>query len=285
MLHRSVIVTGPVAQPGRVPDFYLKEEIRLSRVRIPTGPHQTCRFIRAQTYNNGRQENLAVTTKEQEKQLLPQDPMTKFMYALKSRESKRQYPRRFKMFLDYLKLEGTINEQAKEFLLNTKNNPQWTEEKFMDFVSFQLERVSRGEITESTIKNYYKSTKLFCEMNSCAQLVNWKMITRGLPKGRQAANDRAPTIEEIQRLIEYPDRRIKPIIYTMASSGIRLGAWDYLQWKHVKPIVSENGDTIAAKLRVYVGDAEEYYSFITAEAYNALKEWMDFRASYGENNR
>jgi hypothetical protein len=65
-------------------------------------------------------------------------------------------------------------------------------------------------------------------MNSCAQLINWKMITRGLPKGRQAANDRAPTIEEMQRLVEYPDRRIKSIVYTMASSGIRLGAWDYL---------------------------------------------------------
>jgi hypothetical protein len=133
------------------------------------------------------------------------------------------------MFLDYLKLKGTINEQAMQLLLNTRNMPQWTEEKFMDFVSFQLERVSNGEITESTIKNYYKSTKLFCEMNDCAQHVNWKLITRGLPKGRQAANDRAPTIEEIQRLVEYPDRRIKPIVYTMASSGIRLGAWDYLQ--------------------------------------------------------
>jgi hypothetical protein len=33
------------------------------------------------------------------------------------------------MFLDYLKLEGTINEQAKQFQLNTKNNPQWMEEK------------------------------------------------------------------------------------------------------------------------------------------------------------
>jgi hypothetical protein len=50
---------------------------------------------------------MAIITKEEEKQ---GDPMTKFMYALKSKESKRQYPRRFKMFLDYLKLEGTINE-------------------------------------------------------------------------------------------------------------------------------------------------------------------------------
>ena len=108
---------------------------------------------------------MTVVTKEEEKQV---EPMTKFMYALKCKESKRQYPRRFKMFLDFLKLEGTINEQAKEFLTNTKSNPQWTEERFMDFVSFQLERVSRGEITESTIKNYYKSTKLFCEMNGCA---------------------------------------------------------------------------------------------------------------------
>ena len=45
------------------------------------------------------------------------------------------------------------------------------------------------------------------------------------------ANDRAPTKEEIQKLIEYPDRRIKPVAYTMVSSGIRIDAWDYLRWK------------------------------------------------------
>ncbi len=32
--------------------------------------------------------------------------------------------------------------------------------------------------------------------------VTWK-ISRDIPRGRQAANDRAPTIEEIQKLIEF----------------------------------------------------------------------------------
>jgi hypothetical protein len=209
-----------------------------------------------------------------------QDPMTIFLYALKAPESKRQYPRRFKMFLDYLSLKGTIQEQAKQFLINARANPQWAQDNLIHFIAYQNERVSRGEISPSTIPNYYRATKLFCEMNDLT--LSWKKIARGLAKVRKAANDRAPTLEELRQLVEYPDRRIKPIVYTMASSGIRIGAWDYLQWKHVTPLTNQNEEVIAAKLLVYPGDHEQYYTFITPEAYTALKEWMDFRTQYGE---
>lgn len=137
-----------------------------------------------------------------------------------------------------------------------------------------------GEITASTLRNFVKALKLFCEMSDI--VIPWKRITRGLPRARMADSDRAPTLEEIQKICEYPDTIIKPIVYTMASSGIRLGAWDSLRWKHIIPINNGNGDVIAAKIIVYGGDSEEYYTFITPEAYRSLKEWMDFRESYGE---
>ena len=62
----------------------------------------------------------------------------------------------------------------------------------------------------------------------------------------------------------------------------RLGAWDYLQWKNVSPIINDKGEIISAKLLIYADEPEEYYTFITSEAYRAIKDWMDFRSSYGE---
>ncbi|MGH9953921.1 MAG: hypothetical protein ACRD5J_20075, partial [Nitrososphaeraceae archaeon] len=178
-------------------------------------------------------------------------------------------------------LHGAVHEQAREFMtLYKEGSVTLIQSRIMEFLSYQVQRSHRGEISQATIPNYLKAIKLFCEMNDVP--ITWKKISRGIPKGRQAANDRAPTIEEIQKLVEYPDRRIKPIVFIMASSGIRIGAWDSLQWKHVAPLVDMDGHVTAARLLVYAGDTEEYYAFITPEAYKALNEWMDFRASYGE---
>ena len=77
----------------------------------------------------------------------------------------------------------------------------------------------------------------------------------------------SPLTDEIQRLILYPDRRIKAIVYTMTSSGIRLGAWDYLKWGNIRPLEKEGKGVVAAKMIVYAGEDEEYYTFISKRVF------------------
>jgi hypothetical protein len=52
----------------------------------------------------------------------------------------------------------------------------------------------------------------------------------------------------------------------MASSGIRLGAWDYLRWGDIRPI-EQDGEVVAAKIIVYAGEAEQYFSYVSLEAW------------------
>jgi integrase len=226
------------------------------------------------------------------------DPYSIFVFAMNAPQTKEKYVTRLKRFFDFIKLPGsTMQERCKYFVEKSKNKDgdRWLLNNLLGFLQVYKERVQRKEITGATLRNYVKTIKLFCEMNDI--LVPWKKITRGLPKGRKYADDRAPSLEEIQKIIEYPDRRIKAIVYTMTSSGIRLGAWDYLRWEHIQPIRRKiNGnkdndnynekerDVLAAKIIVYSGEeGDEYFSFITPEAFYELEKWMDYRKSSGEN--
>jgi hypothetical protein len=146
---------------------------------------------------------------------------------------------------DFIGLQGTIEERAEAFAERGKKEPDWVFVNILRFAQVQKKRVEKEEISPATLRNYIKAVKLFCEMNDVT--ITWKKITRGLPKARRFADDRAPTLDEIQRMIEYPDRRIKPIVYAMSSSGMHLEAWDYLRWGHIKPI-ERDGKVVAAKL-------------------------------------
>src|SRR5215207_4254672 len=209
------------------------------------------------------------------------DAYSLFIYAVRSQVTRDYYLRRLRIFFNHINLlqEGTMEERCNMFAAKGKKDPNWAFNCIIKFLQYQKERVEREEITGATLRNFVKAIKLFCEMSDIP--ISWNKINRGLPKTRRFADDRAPTIEEIQKISEYPDRRIKGIVYTMASSGIRLGAWDYLRWKHIEP-VKRGGKVVAAKIVVYAGDDEEYFSFITPEAYYQLENWMDYRRKSGE---
>jgi len=210
-----------------------------------------------------------------------EDPYSLFIFAMNAPQTREKYITRLDRFFRFVNVQGaTIEERCRSFNDTAKkDNNKWVLNNILRFLQIYKERVERREISGATLRNYVKSIKLFCEMNDI--LIPWKKITRGLPRGRKFADDRAPTIEEIHKLIEYPDRRIKAIVYTMCSSGIRLGAWDYLRWSHIIPIRRENA-VVAAKIRVYAEDEEEYFSFITPEAYYELEKWICYRRNSGE---
>lgn len=209
-----------------------------------------------------------------------------FTSAIRTADSQRQYLNRLGYFFDYLQLPGTtIEEQAASFLNKARENKQWTYSCIIRFVDHYKQKIANKELSSATLTSYFNAIKFFYEMNDLE--LNWKRIRRGLPKAKSSANDRAPSIEEIRKLVDYPDRRIKAIVYVMCSGGIRIGAWEFLKWKHIIPIQNEQqqaaGQIIAAaKMIVYADEPEQYYTFITPEAYSALKEWIDFRQLHGE---
>ena len=145
------------------------------------------------------------------------DPYSSFMYGLKALETRRQWPARLKKFFDFgINPKLDLQKQATIFYEKVSSNENWAIFYIEKFMEFQNERVVKREIESTTIRNDYKAAKLFCNMNDIT--LNWKRLSKGLPKQKQASDDRSPTIEEIKKLMDYPDKRIKPILLTMLSS-------------------------------------------------------------------
>jgi hypothetical protein len=185
-----------------------------------------------------------------------------FVYAIRSQVTRDYYSRRLKIFFNYIDLlsKGTIEERCNLFAAKAIEDPSWAFNMIVKFLQFQKERVEKEEITGATLRNFIKPIKLFCEMYDIP--IVWKKITRGLPKFRRHADDRAPTIEEIQKICEYPDRRIKAIVYTMASCGIRLGAWDYLRWGMHKKIVDNENNTPRDRMKASRRMVNDQYNIL-----------------------
>ncbi|MGH9953231.1 MAG: hypothetical protein ACRD5J_16560 [Nitrososphaeraceae archaeon] len=126
------------------------------------------------------------------------DHMSRFTYALKSQESRRQCHRRLKVFLDFLDLHcSSLDEQALQLLSKVRDDPRWFEDRFMDFIVFQIVRVRKGEIAESTIPK--SSTSGYHQLENVKQIneVNGtepRMEIDGLPS---QSNNEVVTVNKI----------------------------------------------------------------------------------------
>jgi hypothetical protein len=148
------------------------------------------------------------------------NPYSLFVYALNSPVTRERYTTRLRYFFSKIGLSGKpMEELCRQFVEKGKQEPDWVVRNMVQFLMGYKERYDRREVKDATIRNYVKPVKLLCEMNDIE--IPWKRITRGLPKGRQWADDRAPSIDEIRCLCEYPDRRIRPLLQVIRSYPTR----------------------------------------------------------------
>jgi hypothetical protein len=94
-------------------------------------------------------------------------PYQNFIYALKSKDVKRQYPTMFSRFLNFIGSQGESLEKCASFYecASSVDNRRLVESEPMGHISFQENRITRKEISSGTLRNYIKSIKLFFTMN------------------------------------------------------------------------------------------------------------------------
>jgi len=215
-------------------------------------------------------------------------PYQMFLTYIRSPKTVKEYSDKFDKFLDFLintlgETEFKTNDtETKYYIFYTKakNNMNWLNSVLHKYIQFQKDRIRERNLSGATFANYFKAIKKFCYANELE--VKWDRMLIGAPRKNRAAKDRPPTIEEIKKIIKYGDRRIKFIVLIMSSSGMRIEGFEYLRWGNITPI-ERDGKVIAAKIKIYEGDPEEYDSFITPETYFAIQDWMNYRKKYGEN--
>jgi len=160
-------------------------------------------------------------------------------------------------------------KDADQFLKLARNDKKKAERQLIDWIIKERERVA-----PSTVRAPISALQSFCDYNEV--ILNWRKIKSVLPKAKKVANDEAPTHEQIRQLLTVCSPRERAVVLIMTSSGIRVGAFDGMKVGHLK-INDDIGE-----LKVYPGDAEEYFTFITPEAMKAVNNYLDSRRAVGE---
>jgi integrase len=178
-----------------------------------------------------------------------------FLSSIRSSETRGKYSIYFRKYQDFAGPDLFCN-----------NNPRMIEQKIIEFL---IDMKSKGK-GYSTIHNYAAAVLAFYKINDV--ILNITKISKFIPVQKKVKKDRAYSHEEIARLLEIADERVRAMILLLASSGIRVGALPLLKLRNLE----------GTKLTVYENEREEYFTFLTPECQKAIDTYLDMRSRYGE---
>ena len=112
-------------------------------------------------------------------------------------------------------------------------------------------------------------------------ILNWMKLKKFTKSDRTdnsiSGKDRGYEHEEIQKILEISDQRVKMAFLFLASTGIRTGAMQSIRIADLERV-----DNLY-KIIIYRGETEEYITFCTPECAKEIDSYLDFRKRRGEN--
>jgi len=177
--------------------------------------------------------------------------------------------------------EDTFNKQVDQFVRLANTDIKITKQIIQAFVRELKDKVEKKEIKPGTIRNYLKPIIALFAANEID--FSWKLINKSLPIVGKSP-DRAYTREEIQTLLANSHDIVDDVIILLFSSaGFRVEAWDYFTWADVKFFYTKKDEPKGLAIRVYAGDAEEYWTHGTPEAQKILLKYSSvWKARFGK---
>jgi len=208
------------------------------------------------------------------------DPYQNLIDYLNNDQTRKMYLRILKKFLNVIPKEifeknlgksgETVPELATLFVELAQKDIELVKQIVHAYVRELKINQKDKKTKNSTLKNQLKPIVTLFDANEID--FSWKLINKGIPKPENS-QDRAYTKEELQKLmLSACDIVDKIIILLFSSAGFRLGAWDYFTWNDVIFFLNSDGSAKGLGIRVYAGDAEEYWTHGTPEAEKIL--WL-----------
>jgi integrase len=188
-----------------------------------------------------------------------------FLNSIKSKATKHVYLIYLQKYLMFVNCK-TLNDLIVKY-----KDPKDIDRKIIDFI------IAMKEVGKNyrCISNYLTPVISFYRINDI--MLNSKKINKFMPPKTRAKKNRGYYHEEIQKLLDIADERMRAVILLLVSCGCRVGAIPTL---HVRDI-EKSGDVY--KITIYENEEEEYFSFITKEAYDAVESYLSMRRRMGES--
>jgi integrase len=189
----------------------------------------------------------------------------KWLETYRSQSTVRAYKWGLEQFFKVLGFQGSLEENAREYFIQSRNY-EADVEKF--FASLKDKPPKSQDLCLTGVKMFLMENGV-----ELKQLF-WRKLKRRIKGSRARIQDKVPSNAELRRILSHMDVKGKSLFLTLASSGMRIGEALKLKVEDV----DLTSDPARINIRgEYTKTGNPRVAFISFEAKESLEEWLKIR--------